>query len=110
MERRGATMKLYLDDLRTPEIVGDTGFDEPDAEWVVVRSYHDAVSLLKLIEFEVVSLDHDLGTDKSGYDVLVEILEGRTKMPKDIWIHSWNPVGRARMEAAITAHRRRLLL
>jgi hypothetical protein len=47
-------LKLYLDDLRTPK----------EEEWIVVRNYDEFVAeVLRsgIDNFEVVSLDHDLG-------------------------------------------------
>lgn len=57
-------MKLYLDDVR----------NAPD-DWIVARTAHEAIQLLEQNIFEVVSLDHDLGTDhytkpNNGYDVI----------------------------------------
>ena len=46
--------KVYLDDVRTPT----------NNEWVVVRNYNELVSIIRLKgleNFEVISLDHDLG-------------------------------------------------
>lgn len=47
-------LRLYLDDVRTPI----------DPEWIVVRSYKEFIEKLMdigLENFEVISLDHDLG-------------------------------------------------
>ena len=46
--------RLYLDDVRTP--LGD--------DWIIVRNYEEFVSIIKfhgLENFDVISLDHDLG-------------------------------------------------
>ena len=57
-------------------------------------------------------MDHDLGREETGYDVLKWLEEGvATKkidyIPDVILIHSANPVGRARMEQAIRSILRR---
>ena len=47
-------IRLYLDDVRTPT----------SGEWTVVRNYEDFVKEIRLKgleNFEVISLDHDLG-------------------------------------------------
>lgn len=78
-------MKLYLDDLRkVPE-----GF-------VVARSYEECICLLKENKVETISLDHDLGTKKTGYDVCLYMVENKI-YPKEIYIHSANPVGQNNM-------------
>ncbi len=47
-------IKMYLDDVRTPT----------DKEWIVVRNYDQFVNRIEqhgLDQFDVISLDHDLG-------------------------------------------------
>ena len=56
--------KLFLDDIRTVEMVYDKSEIE---EFVVVRSYHEFVTYIKengLPDF--ISFDNDLGLDESG--------------------------------------------
>ena len=95
------TYKLYLDDIRTPN---------NSKEWVIVRSYREAVSYIKEhgmpTEF---SLDHDLGTNnkgklrKTGYDftkwMVYDMKLNLTKIP--INVHSANPVGQKNIEKLI---------
>lgn len=89
-------MILYLDDVR----------DAPKWEEVItVRSAKLAIMLLELLPFDMVSLDHDLGTTMTGYDV-AKWIEQKTfsdsgYIPPMIQIHSANPVGRANIQAAI---------
>ena len=98
-------MKLFLDDVRNPDNV----YPE-EAGWTVVRTANEAINALKEFDFSVVSLDHDLGTIETGYSVLAwlekEVAENMMTAPKDIRIHSANPVGRKRMEAALASIRR----
>jgi hypothetical protein len=57
-------MKVFLDDIRDP----------PDDSWTVVRSYNQMINVLNadfvFSNITEISLDHDLGENKSGYDVL----------------------------------------
>jgi len=55
-------VKVWLDDERTP----------PEG-WRLVKTAFDAINLLATGEVEEISLDHDLGTDETGYDVLLWI-------------------------------------
>ena len=94
--------KLWLDDERPV----------PDG-WVLAKTAIEAITELRRQEFEVVSLDHDLGEENgSGYDVLL-YLEAQVftnpdfKCP-EILIHSANPSGRQRMQLAIGSINRRL--
>lgn len=84
--KKGAfIMHIYLDDLR-----------EVPKGFIVARSYEECVSLLKENEIETISLDHDLGTNKTGYDVCLYMVENEI-YPKEIYIHSANPVGQKNM-------------
>ena len=108
-------LRLYLDDIRTPV----------DNDWIVVRNYDEFVAQLKLNglgNFEVISLDHDLGEGamveyytnvKNNYMLDYNNIEERTgmdccrylvsesmneKIPlPQVYIHSANPIGSANM-------------
>jgi hypothetical protein len=81
---------LYVDDERTPKGLG----------WTVVRTYDEAVKRLSegwdnCLEL---SVDHDLGTEKTGYDLAKWIeneieLSGRPPIPH-MACHSANPAGK----------------
>ena len=94
--------KLWLDDIRTP----------PDDTWHWAKTAEDAIHLLFMYDFDIVSLDHDLGEIKlpprDGYAV-AKYIEHQAHcgftIPPDIRIHSANPVGRQRMKAAIDSAR-----
>ena len=106
-------MRLYLDDVRTPK----------NDEWIVVRNYDEFVKTIKLKgleNFEVISLDHDLGdsamieyytnvknnytleynniSEKTGYDaakyLVAESMNKQIPLPQ-IYVHSANPIGSA---------------
>jgi hypothetical protein len=90
-------MKVYLDDER-PTPPG----------WTRAYTGHEAIALLSTGQVTIISLDHDLGLPEAGtgYDVCLwleeqVILNGFT--PPEIKIHSANPVGRQRMQAAVKA-------
>jgi hypothetical protein len=107
-------ISLYLDDLRTPT----------DDSWQVVRNYNQFVSHVRLNgleNYEVISLDHDLGeeamnefynnalpnfklnydnilNEKTGYDcakwLVAESMTTKIPLPQ-IYVHSANPIGSA---------------
>ena len=106
-------IRLYLDDVRTPK----------DESWIVVRNYDEFVAHIRLHgleNYEVISLDHDLGEtamveyysntkpnfeldynnilEKTGYDAAKWLVsESMTKnipLPQ-IYVHSANPIGSA---------------
>jgi hypothetical protein len=108
-------LRLYLDDIRTPV----------DDDWILVRNYDEFVAQIKLNglgNFEVISLDHDLGEGamveyytnvKNNYMLDYNNIEERTgmdccrylvsesmneKIPlPQIYVHSANPIGSANM-------------
>jgi hypothetical protein len=82
---------LWLDDMRPA----------PDNSWVqawvpsdVIQEYvmHNRVFPIEM------SLDHDLGCERTGYDLLRYLI--REGIPKTtiVHFHSANPIGRQRME------------
>jgi hypothetical protein len=81
-------MKLFIDDIRNP----------PDQDWIVARSYNEAITILETGIISVVSLDHDLGEEKTGYDIICwieeKLMTGAWVFVPEIFIHSANPVGR----------------
>jgi hypothetical protein len=92
---------LWLDDERPA----------PDASWEVVKTAPEAIVALQQRPYEVISLDHDLGPPSAGtgYDVLL-YLERRAfndlSIPETVLLHTANPVGRAKMRAALTSIRK----
>lgn len=106
--------KIYLDDVRTPI----------DNSWKVVRNYNqfkNAIMLLEIENIELISLDHDLGTEameeyfknvvpnfvlnydnimneQTGLDCAKYIVEkcmDNNIKPPIIHVHSANPIGAA---------------
>lgn len=108
-------LRLYLDDVRTPN----------DNEWIVVRDYESFVNQIRLNgleNFDLISLDHDLGDgamkeyytnvknnysldysnidEKTGMDccrfLVTESMQKNIPLPQ-IYIHSANPIGSSNM-------------
>lgn len=76
-------MYLYLDDIRSPKY----------RNFYVTQCYQDCIDMIKNNKIEYLSLDHDLGEEKTGYDVAKFLVQEGIKIPV-INIHSANPVGR----------------
>lgn len=86
-------MRMWLDDVRTA----------PEG-WVWVKTYQQAITCLEGNNVVQVSLDHDLGEEKTGYNVAqwIEERAASGNMGKILWsVHSANTVGRKRIEAAM---------
>lgn len=86
-------MRVWLDDERPC----------PDG-WVLCKTAAEAIALLATGNVMEISLDHDLGTKETGYNVALFIEQGaydRT-LPRLVWnLHTASPVGLARMQAAL---------
>jgi len=88
-------MKLFLDDKRTPP-----------AGWTLVRTAKEAIFLLETGFVEEFSLDHDLGTKKSGNTVLCwverQVFDENIEFtPPTMCCHSANSPGRDNILAGI---------
>jgi hypothetical protein len=99
-EGRDKPMRVYLDDVR-----------QPPPDWVLVRTAAEAIALLQDGRVTELSLDHDLGGDRTGMEVLnwIEeaVVEGNFQ-PPELLVHSSNPVGRANLQRAIESVQRLL--
>jgi len=96
-------MKLYVDDIRQ--------LPQYHPDWTLVRTYAEAMKWLATGMVTEISLDHDLGEEKTGYDILVHLekeAERKRPCPRVIHIHTANPVGRKNMEACRTSIERLL--
>lgn len=100
-------MKLYVDDIRDPKQPRWWQFWKE--RWTVARTHDEAIRLLTDNDVNTLSLDHDLGTYETGYDI-AKWLEKRAyygfRVPDNVLIHSANPVGRSNIRAAIAGMRR----
>ena len=86
---------LYVDDIRFPEY-----FHQIGAEITVARTYDEAIQYID-DNYDIISLDHDLGEDKTGYDIAKYIVENQIKVGA-VDIHSANPVGRFNINQLLT--------
>jgi len=89
-------IKLFLDDER----------QVPDNSWLKVKTVKDAINFLKNNIVDIISLDHDLGTDKEcGYDVLLwieeQVFTNSNFVLPEIKIHTANPSARIKMKLAL---------
>jgi hypothetical protein len=89
-----ARIRLWVDDQRLPP---------PDFN-AHAKTYVEAIDWLKTGKVVAISLDHDLGEDRTGHDVATWIEEmamygaiGRIRWT----VHTENPVGRARILQAL---------
>ncbi len=95
-------MNIWLDDIRP----APSGWVHCFKAAEVIALYN--LSLENEQRINIISLDHDLGDAENGtgYDVLLYIEEkvfGGALPPQAIKIHSANPVGRKKMEQAISS-------
>lgn len=102
-------MKLWIDDVRTP----------PDDTWIWAKTAFEAIGYIIKIKVSKISFDHDLGTlvegesrindMNTGYEVAcyIETLSRLDIVERIEWdVHSANPVGRKRIEQAMTSAER----
>ena len=85
-------MKVYLDDERKVPI-----------GWTLAKTATNAICLLLNFQVTDISLDHDLGIDETGYDVLEwieKMVYLENYIPPKIHIHTANPSARVKMELA----------
>ena len=100
---------LILDDDKVRHIFFKRNFGHHQLTHVETAS--EAIKALTDDTFDAVFLDHDLGgetfvdsfgtTLNTGYSVAKWISEHPEKAPKEIYIHSLNPVGAENMQAIL---------
>ena len=74
----------------------------------IARSYEEAIYELSRFKYHVICLDHDLGEEKTGYDICKYIIEHH------IWcdeyrIHTSNPVGRKNMPQLLSRYTKAII-
>ena len=81
-------MKLFVDDLRNC----------PN-QYIQAYNYEEAIKILENNKGNIdeISLDHDLGDVKSGYDICKWLVENEYWTMDKIIIHTANPVGAKNM-------------
>lgn len=62
----------------------------------IAKNYKEAIYKINRINFGIICLDHDLGEDKTGYDICKYIINKHINI-KEYRIHTSNPVGRDNM-------------
>ncbi len=67
----------------------------------ICRDYESGVDVLKKERWDVLWLDHDLGCDKTGYDVITFLENHPDLRPKIVICISENPCGRDRINSVI---------
>ena len=84
--------KIFLDDLRPFDTLRERGYE-------CVKTFSDCKLLLSIFknDIETINLDYDLGSDKTGLDVLIYMDENHI-YPKKIIIHSTHFEGVKKME------------
>lgn len=95
-------MKLWVDDIRTP----------PDDSWTWAKTSQDAIDWLtssqicehKSCQFTVMSLDHDLGGDDTSRPIVLWCCE-HNYWPREVVVHSANPVGVDWLEGMIERYK-----
>ena len=89
-------MKVWIDDER-----------EAPSGWIWIKHPGFAISFIRESwnKIEEISLDHDLGYELTGYDIVkdIEQVGHNIIVPFVIRVHSMNPVGRSNMLAGIGA-------
>lgn len=90
---------IWLDDMR------ELNVDVHANCYVHAHSYYEAIYFIQehahYGDYITIDFDHDLGLDKSGYDVAKWIVEHNIQN-LDFLIHSMNPVGRANISQLLT--------
>jgi len=87
-------MKIWLDDIRpAPE------------GWTHILTVEETLAWLQRGEVTHLDLDHDLGYEKTGMDVLVwieqAIVHPTTLIPPSLYIHTMNPYAYTQMHNLI---------
>ena len=76
-------MKLWVDDLRAPP-----------SQWLWAKTSQEAIYALSRLEFEEMSLDHDLGGEDTTRAVVLWLCEHPDRWPRVVRVHTANNVGR----------------
>lgn len=106
---------LWVDDARNPLEDDWLNFSPIGRNCLVIwaRSYQEAIQFLERDWPDAICLDHDLGEEKSGYDIAKYIVdrcidEGK-KLP-EFASQSANPVGRENIITLLSNYKRHELL
>ena len=88
--------KLWVDDLRPA----------PDDTWATAKTSYEALEFLRSrrVPYKEISLDHDMGGDDTTMAVVDWLIWNVRGWPKDISIHTQNPVGRDNLIRTISTY------
>lgn len=90
---------LFIDDIRNPfDYIKDTD----NVLTIIARTSHEAIKALKEYTFDIIMFDHDLGEDRTGYDIAKYIVSNQIEIKQGFKIHSANPVGRFNISQLMT--------
>ncbi len=96
---------VYMDDIRHgPDVGSWKGGMEEWHKWIIVRSVNSVKRLLELGLVNDLSLDHDMGSEITGYDLTKWMAETGYWPKGKIWVHTANVVGRENMVATINRY------
>lgn len=73
-------------------------------DWITVRGVDNVKQLLEMGLVNKLSLDHDMGGQDTGYDLVKWMAEHNIWPKGQIWVHSANPVGRDNMIGTINRY------
>jgi hypothetical protein len=87
--------KAWVDDLR-----------EAPFGWIHLSNYEMTIKFMSLTrgKVSVMSLDHDLEETKTGYDIILWMVENGWWPANEIRIHTANPVGKDNMTYVINRY------
>lgn len=94
---------IWVDDIRPAMYLSDLD----DCKVEVCHNYDQAITVLDKVKSTwtdaraFLFLDHDLGEDKSGYDVAKYVVENEIPITA-FYCHSMNPVGRDNINQLLT--------
>lgn len=67
----------------------------------IARTYQEGIDFLSKNHYSLLLLDHDLGEEKSGYDIMCWLEENQEHLPDKIVCVSSNPPGKKRIDMII---------
>jgi CheY-like chemotaxis protein len=88
---------LLIDDMRVPEMIRNP-FSAAGARFngdstIVARTVEKGLTFLQDQTWDLLLLDHDMGEEKTGYDVMSWLEGNPEKCPKAVYLVTANPVG-----------------
>lgn len=93
---------LFIDDIREPSQYINTNID---SKIFIARNFNEAIKMLEIFTFDIIFFDHDLGEEKTGYDIAKWIIENNIKINKGFNIISSNSVGRFNISQLLNHYR-----